>query len=169
MSFKFDKNPFGRTKKIVNQLYLENISGYIEKYNHDNFSNLHHINLKKDYIMSDEGFMLVENNVVKQIIYKDGPISKITLTDNEIEHQCYIDESKEIIGNQVFQIPYCHTEVSRNIEIYGVSQKSAVKLHIVKQIENNKEVIVDMYFVLNDDIKHQYILDDIFTLLSRFN
>ena len=112
-----------------------------------------------------------ENLRISKINEIKPEIKKIELKhENELESMVvngFLDKSKEKPDKQIFQIPYEHIVVDESIDIYSINPKSNVKMHIVKDnISNN---IVDIYFELDDDIEHKYIIDDIFTFLYLFN
>ena len=170
MPFKYEKTPF---KKFHEQarFCIENINPLVEKYDYDKFNIYFRKTILKKKIMCDAGIFLIDKTGVKQISHIDKEIKKIELKhENELESMVvngFLDKSKEKPDKQIFQIPYEHIVVDESIDIYSINPKSNVKMHIVKDnISNN---IVDIYFELDDDIEHKYIIDDIFTFLYLFN
>ena len=136
--------------------------------NDDNFEQLKKFKYKlieKKYIYSDEGVFLVLPNKIVKIEYVDIPIKYDIINFNNIEKKIYIDESKELSKEQIYQVPYNHAIIKQELHKFSINEKSNVKLNIIKQ--NNE--IVDLFFEITDKIEHQFIKEDIFTLLFEDN
>ena len=168
MPFKFENKPF-KKKLPLYKIYLDDDKKYLDMLSdNEKFEEIKKFNHKiteKQYILSDEGIYLRQNNKISRIEYEDVPIIfNVLILDDNIK-KIFIDKSNENISEQVYQIPFNHHLLNREINIFSVHEKSDVKLIVIKQ--NNE--IVDLYFELSEDFEHLFIKEDIFTLLLEEN
>ena len=176
MSFKFEKNITKNKTNIYHRIYLEKLKLYINHIN-NNFDEIN-TNLEKIfkkieptcYIFSDEGCFINKFSKISRIEFIDTDVEKKTIThlneDNEyFEHNVIIDNSKEVIRDEISQIPYNHTTIKNERIYYSINEKSNIRLVFIK----NNDTLDEFYFECFDDIDHFYIKDDFFTLLSLLN
>ena len=168
MPFKFENKPF-KKKLPLYKIYLDDDKKYLDMLSdNEKFEEIKKFNHKiteKQYILSDEGIYLKQHNKINKVEYEDISVSfNVLILDDNIK-KIFIDKSKEIISEQVYQIPFNHHLLNQEINIFSVHEKSDVKLIVIKQ--NNE--IVDLYFELSEDFEHLFIKEDIFTLLLEEN
>ena len=175
MSFKYEKNPFKNKTNIHYRIYPDKVNFYISNINNNDlvFDNLEKLFNKKEeqvYLFSDEGFFINKFSKISRIEYIDSPIErkKITYVNENNEYfdkDIIIDNSKEIIKDEVSQIPYNHAVIKQTKEIYSINKNSNIRLVLIKTNDD----LTELYFECFDDIEHNYIKDDFFTLLSLLN
>ena len=168
MPFKFENKPF-KKKLPLYKIYLDDDKKYFDFLSdNENFEQLkkfHHKIIEKQFIFSDEGIYLRQHNKITKIEYEDVALSfNVLILDDNIK-KIFIDKSKEIISDQVYQIPFNHYLINQEFNYFSINEKSDVKLVVVK--ENNE--IIDLYFELSEDFEHLFIKEDIFTLLLEEN
>lgn len=168
MPFKYENKPF-KKKSPLYKIYLDNDKFYYDLFSDsDTFEELKKFNhkvIEKQIILSDEGFYLRQNSKISKIEYEDEPVTFNVLILNDNIKKIFIDKSKEIVSEQIYQIPFNHYLKNQEVNYFSVNEKSDVKMVIIK--ENN--VIIDLYFELSEDFEHLFIKEDIFTLLLEEN
>ena len=74
MSFKYENKPF-KKKLPLYKIYLDDDKKYFDlfsdKENFDNLKKFNHKIVEKNYIFSDEGIYLRQNNKITKIEYED--------------------------------------------------------------------------------------------------
>tara|TARA_B100000073_G_scaffold346730_1_gene358910 strand:+ start:343 stop:849 length:507 start_codon:yes stop_codon:yes gene_type:complete len=168
MSFKYENKPF-KKKSPLYKIYLDDDKKYFnffsDKENFESLKKFNHKIIEKNYIFSDEGIYLRQNNKITKIEYEDSPVKFNVLMLGDKVKKIFIDNSKEILAEQVYQIPYNHSLINQEINMFSVNEKSDTKLVVIKQ----NDEIVDLYFQLSEDFEHLFIKEDIFTLLLEEN
>ena len=152
MSYKFEKNPFKNKTNIYYRIYLDQLNLRINNINNndDLSNNLDKLFNKREvntYLFSDEGCFMNKFSKIHRIEYIDSDIEKknITYINENDEYFCQdiiIDSSKEIIRDEVSQIPYNHAVINQIRDSYSINQKSNIRLVFIK----NNDIITEFYF-----------------------
>ena len=157
MSFKHIDNPFYTKKNDYYRVYLKNFFEFDEEV----IKKFKRETLTKTYIYSDLNILeVIKNNEIVKLEYIDIPVYNKSFTEKNLS--IFIDKSKEKRGETVFQIPFNHEKIYKEIDIYSITPKSNLKFNVVKI----KDEIVDFYFTTNEDLEHVFIKEDLFTFVS---
>ena len=164
MSFKYSDNPFYNKKQDYYRVYLNMVTDInedpIEKYIRET--------IKRNYLYTDANILeIVKDRDIVKIDYIDTPVYSKTICkpESNIKLKVLIDKSKEKHGENVFQIPINHYNVTTEIYVYSITPKSKLKFNIIKINDD----IVDFYFTTNEDLEHGFIKDELFTFVSLLN
>jgi len=111
-------------------------------------------------IYSDEGIFRIQQEIIHKLTPKDICIENIEY--NNIDF--IIDRSYYIFSKDTYTIPYNH--IISNIEYieYKLTNKSNLILVIEKCIDDNS--IVDIYFLINENVLYDYYKNDIIEIIS---
>ena len=164
MSFKYSDNPFYNKKQDYYRVYLNMVTNI----NEDSIEKFMRETIKRNYLYTDANILeiLKEKDIVK-IDYIDVPVYSKTICKQESNSELtvLIDKSKEKHGENVFQIPVNHYNVTTKMDIYSITPKSNLKFNIIKI----NDEIVDFYFTTNEDLEHGFIKEELFTFVSLLN
>ena len=163
MPFKFENKPNFQKNKSK-RVYISTFKGEpldIAKFTNDTIN--HELGdfltsqSSRKMIYSTEGVYTIKNNDILKVLYMDGNIEHL----NKNNISCLIDDGYEKYET-IHNIPYSHISIDEEIRVYKHNNKSLVELHIITV--NNK--VHNIYFVINDSIEHDYIINAIFSFLS---
>ena len=110
------------------------------------------------HIFSEANILELRNDGVWRILPEDLPIINVTIG----KYEMLIDKSKWIKEETWFQIPTKHIHIKTNQLIYKLNKKSLVQL----VIEEEKELITNIFFKTDEIIDIAMIKKDIITFLS---
>lgn len=164
MSFKYSDNPFYNKKQDYYRVYLI----MVKEINDDSIEKYMRETITKNYLYTDANILeIVKDKDIVKVDYVDSPVYSKTICkpDSNIELKVLIDKSKEKHGENVFQIPINHYNVTTEMYVYSINPKSNLKFNIIKI----KDDIVDFYFTTNEDLEHGFIKDELFTFVSLLN
>lgn len=113
---------------------------------------------RKQTIYCESGIFKVSSNKLLKLKTIDMPLCRIKLNNVNI----IIDKSEYKIVDEHYQIPLHHVYHDYTHTIYSIENKSRLKLVIVT--DNN--LVKDVYFETDIDIRSIGIKDDIFSFLS---
>ena len=164
MSFKYSDNPFYNKKQDYYRVYLNMVT----EINENNIKNYIRETIKRNYLYTDSNILeILKGTEFVKINYIDVPVYSKTICKqkNNPDLTVLIDKSKEKHGENVFQIPVNHYNVTTEMYVYSITPKSNLKFNIIKI----KDDIMDFYFTTNEDLEHGFIKDELFTFVSLLN
>lgn len=168
MPFKYEKNIFKNTRKDPMKFYITNINDISFKLSTIDTEGAEEY-LKKRYekttLYTTQGIYIVSDNKINQLELYDKETEITTIQNINKMITGIIDKSHERVGNQIYKVPYDYVKVVETISVFSLQKKSLVDLVITE----TEGVISDVYFILYDDIEHDYIKESIFSLLSKIN
>jgi len=164
MSFKYSDNPFYNKKQDTYRVYLNMVT----EINEDSIEKYMRETINRNYLYTDANILeILKNKDIVKIDYIDTPVYSKTIRKQESKYELtvLIDKSKEKHGENVFQIPVNHYNVTTEMYVYSITPKSKLKFNIIKI----NDEIVDFYFTTNEDLEHGFIKDELFTFVSLLN
>lgn len=128
-----------------------------------NTKNLYKISKMYNYIYSDHGIYLIQNNQVNKLIPNDMQMETYKLNDID-----FIVDYSHYTFRKDYSIPYDHIVQTIEKNMYTHDDSSVVSL----VIEKNMDKIMDVYFEVSTTSQHKFgkvIEDDIIKYLSLFS
>ena len=136
------------------RLYFDSLPKLI---NTDNLEQYKRNSVTEEYLLSTEGLYKVTNN---NILMKK--ISDSTFREYNINDCKFILDNSTYSFDKCNKIPFNHTYMKKNIDVFSLNSKSKNKL-VVESFKNN---VVDAYFDLKEYPDNPLVISDISTLVS---
>jgi hypothetical protein len=99
------------------------------------------------------------NNVIQKINYKDKEPTHLKINAYD-----FLKDNSECFYTDVSQIPMEHFSQKIKMETYTLRENSPLKFIIIKDCNNNNNII-DFYFDTNE-LDNKYIIEDLLIFLS---
>ncbi len=139
------------------RLYFETLP---RKINKDNLEQYKRNTITENLILSNEGIFKITNNNILTKKISDSTFRDYSIADNK-----FVLDNSSYIYDKCNKIPFEHTNIKKNIDIFSLNEKSKNKL-VIEYLKND---VADIYFDINDNPDSPLVISDITTLVSLLN
>ena len=139
------------------RLYFETLP---HKINKDNLEQYKRNTITENLILSNEGIFKITNNSILMKKINDSTFREYTIANNK-----FVFDNSSFSYDKFNKIPFDHSNIKKNIDIFSLNEKSKNKL-VIEYLKNN---VSDIYFDIDDSPDSPLVISDITTLVSLLN
>lgn len=115
---------------------------------------------KSKKLFSDEGIFVIDNDIYKKELIKDGIVTNKTIGNTEL----MLDTSDTYYETE-YKIPYNHIKVDLTKDVYVLRNKAIIKLNLVYLNDN----IYDLYFETDYTFDDYVVKEEIESFIKLLN